>query len=230
MSFKGGKEAADSRWAEEQAKMSEIERQSYEQLPTETITERLKGTRRAKELVLNKTPLPELNFDGVRVYSVSGPYVRTVMGEKDPELQEFTIDGHSWRYKSLPPNELWLEEGLPDILENYVHASNEIKGMRDKGFSYDNAHDFYANPIERQVRQNPDMLIPEINKITGNDEVLQEIDEYKKEMERKKMQKQLEQEPKRDMRLRVNRYPQYSALTTRRYLGRPLRPSSLGVI
>jgi hypothetical protein len=172
MSFGGGKEAADSRWAEEQAQMDELSRQSYQELPEEPITEKIKGVRKPKVVQetsdrmlqtderLNKKLLPEFSKGNVKVYSVNGKYIRDTFGNEsigDRKGIDFVHGGHSGVYWNLiPENEIWIEEDMqPEERDEVVlHELNERNDMLFNKKDYSEAHDL-ASATEIQARENP---------------------------------------------------------------------------
>lgn len=141
MSFGGGKEAADTRWAEEQAKMDELSRQAYQDLPKETMTQKIKGIRQPKRYIppedttapqrpegivkptvfvspekLNKELIPEYSTEDLKVYSVDGEAIRDELGDKYIGNRmgiDYVAGGHYGVYWNLIPyDEIWVEKNL----------------------------------------------------------------------------------------------------------------------
>jgi hypothetical protein len=228
MTFGGGKEAAETRWTEEQTEMDALERESYEDLPDEPINERIKGTRRVSSeqsktgFGLNKRLLPQYSTKDVKIYSVSGEHIRRIGSNSigDRQAVDFTMGGHSGVYdKLIPEDEVWVEENMsPEDQEaTILHELNERNDMLLHGKDYETAHD-NSSEEEIKARQNPDY---------ATDAILRELDEYK---ERVRQRTEIPQ-PKKDMRLKINRQPRNAdAMRGRYYLGRKLRESPLGAI
>jgi hypothetical protein len=202
MEFKGGKEAIESRWAEEKA-LTELERQSYD-IQEGSFSERIPRTRQTPEL--SKMELPQYSTGDVKVYLVNGQYIR------DNIDIDFTQGGHGKVYKFIPENEIWIDRSLDtpeDKKATFLHELAEYNAMGEaigKNTAYEQSHTKIANPLEVKARQNPDivdeMIEAEMDKlIKNNDEVYRE--------------------PAR----KVKSQGTYS----RKYLGRRLRPPNLNI-
>lgn len=95
-----------------------------------------------------RTPAASKLVDTVKVMRVNGARVR------DSEI-EFTMGGHHYRYPDLiPENEIWIDDSLAekDILATLVHEFVERTVMKMLGMEYETAHEQFADPVERVVR------------------------------------------------------------------------------
>lgn len=65
----------------------------------------------------------------------------------------FTEGGNPARYSYVPENKIYIVDRLekPVMLRTMVHEYLETKKMKDKGWSYDKAHD-YAEKAEIKIR------------------------------------------------------------------------------
>src|ERR1700687_1278151 len=98
-----------------------------------------------------------LQWGAVTVWKVNGKFIR------DWIFIDFTEGGNSAAYPWMPPNEIWLDDSsfTPDEHEVVLlHEATEFNLMRDKGWSYDKAHDV-ASENETKARRNP-QLLPEL--------------------------------------------------------------------
>ena len=83
------------------------------------------------------------------VYTVNGDYIRT------HNWVDFCLGGNGQVYKFIPKNELWIEERMdPEDYELTIfHEYTEANLIRDKGLSYEDAHEIAARK-EKQKRGN----------------------------------------------------------------------------
>jgi len=247
MSFGGGKEAADERWSQEEQAMSELERQSYSELPQGEISERIPRGSRPRSQGLNKVLLPEYSTEDLKVYSINGNYIRNRFGDKiigvDSQGGErlgidFVSGGHEFVYPDLvPKGEVWIEENL-DNTEKQAVILHELKERQDMGggMEYGEAHD-RASEVEIDARQSQDTVLREIEeyqknqpqRVSLNNTIFDNGNEFEPEVKSKYTP------VKKDMRLRENRQQlrqqqNVGYLSSRKYFNRTLRPSSLGGI
>ena len=206
MSFAGGEDAANDRWAMEQAAMEDYEKQSYAQMPQYPVSERIPRFRtpRLQTYGLNKQEIPEYSTDGLKVYSINGAYIRDRYADEsigDRKGVDFLGGGHSAVYwKIIPEDEIWIEQNLHgrDRDAFIVHEIEERQQMLGKGMDYSEAHNDYANKVEIEARENPHEM----------DEMLAEMLEKHREEHAKKQSKQ----------------------TVREYNGRRINPMRNGVL
>jgi hypothetical protein len=102
---------------------------------------------------LNKRLLMTLK-DGVEVYLVNGDAIRdNIKGTSD---SDFVFGGHYWRYpKFIGKNEIFIDSTMQysdDIIATIYHEAIERKLMKEKGYSYDKAHDI-AKKKEDNLRR-----------------------------------------------------------------------------
>ncbi len=221
MSFAGGKEAIESRWAMER-ELDEYDREAYAEVPSAEIRERIpKGASQSLQR-LGKMELPEYGAGRVRVYDVNGAYVRSVISKKYPEAVNFTQGSHWLVADYIPENEIWIDRAIQgqDHDATIVHELNEVPAMY-KGMPYEEAHEEVANPAELEVRHDTSKM-PEIIEETreqyDNIEGLAEDKVYVPAYYRNKKGASKQQ-----------KLADKQGLTDRYYLGRKLRPAKLEV-
>ena len=104
-----------------------------------------------KKVGLNKQHVMTME-DGTELYRINGTYMRDPKGL---DFIKFIDGGHYLVYpERIPPPEMWVEDDLneEDFQATTVHEYVEMKKMRDKGWSYDRAHE-YANSVETVFRK-----------------------------------------------------------------------------
>jgi hypothetical protein len=107
---------------------------------------------------------------------------------------------------------------LTDRKATLLHELREVREML-KGKEYEEAHNDIANPLEIEARHNPSEL----------DEMLsEELEEHESKPRRRVYNNERERVPVMRSR-RVSREKEEVGLPSRYYLGRKLRPTSLGV-
>ena len=112
---------------------------------------------------LNKVELPQYRYGNIRVYTVSGEWIRNTYANEsigDRKGIDFTMGGHYYVYwKIIPKNEIWVEETLQpmDRKATILHEMTERRIM-SMGKEYDETHGEYANPPEIVARQNPHVI------------------------------------------------------------------------
>ncbi len=183
-----------------------------------------------------------------KVYSVNGEYVRDKLSETYPEMRDFTQGGNWKVYPNvIPRNEHWVDETLHprDFDATSLHEVVEPLAMgsgRGKGEEYEEAHDEVANSIEYYARQHPERLKSMIHTALGGDyrSLLKEasnngVDYNEKELEQYQPRLRVYNNSKEEKgvailqsRKRVEQTEE-TQLPVRTYLGRRLRPRSLGV-
>jgi cation transport regulator ChaB len=188
MTFGGGKEAADERWAEQEQKMSELERMAYENMPENEVSEKIpRGLSHSVAQDLGKIELlqyravdPLNPHSYVHTYAVNDDYVRQFLDEN----MNFQA-GHHWSHEFIPKNEIWIGKDIPDKHYYFVHEFEERPLMAD-GMPYDEAHGEYANELEKEVRTNPYELSKTLREITSRKRAVpkrentqEEVEEYK---------------------------------------------------
>ena len=237
MTFSGGKEAVEERWAMEREAMDELERESYAEVPEGEISERIpRGVirRQVAPVGLQKVGLPQYRTRKTKVYLVNGQYVRDVYD------QDFTQGGHHKVYPEfIPPSEIWLDRSLDttdvngevryslvDRKATLLHELVESEDMgkaRGKGEEYDEAHSEVANVAEREGRENPEQL---------EDMIQDFLDKYRPTEETANVPQRARVYNRRDggngreVKQVNNTYP---SLPERYYMGRKLLPVNLGV-
>ncbi|MGA2436351.1 MAG: hypothetical protein ABSG25_13825 [Bryobacteraceae bacterium] len=94
---------------------------------------------------LQKTYIDEI--DGIKIYTVNGNAVKL---KYDPDYDE---GGNGYAKKYISKDEIWIDNNLREICWNAVilHELTELELMRDKGLSYDDAHNI-SNKVEMQYR------------------------------------------------------------------------------
>jgi hypothetical protein len=87
-------------------------------------------------------------FRGLKVYLVDGLFVRNHINV------DFTMGGTVQRWKFIPDGEIWIDECLHDLDQKATirHEAKEYYEMRDKGLTYNKAHE-KANVVEREYRK-----------------------------------------------------------------------------
>jgi hypothetical protein len=160
MTFVGGQEAANDRWAEEKS-LDDFDKASYAE-PQEATMRIPKGTKRTFPVQgLEKTLLPQYSKEGVKVYLINGQYAR------DNLNTDFTMGGHSKVYpKFIPHGEVWIDNDLDDVdrRATIVHELVEYRKMVKDRLPYLRAHSDYANVAESEARDNPEMIETMIEK------------------------------------------------------------------
>jgi hypothetical protein len=160
--FKGGKEAVDERWAAEKERMEEYDRQSYEDLPEETVRGRVAKAEPPRGL--QKMLLPQYSSRKLKVYAVNGDWIRNEYADVsigDRNGVDFTMGGHPKVYwKIIPSGEIWVEKSLSPLERKPVilHEIEEYEKMKNDGIEYNDAHNDYANKVEVRARQNYDKI------------------------------------------------------------------------
>lgn len=83
---------------------------------------------------------------GLAVYLVDGAWIRNNLDV------EFALGGNPARYAYVPKGEVWVESGLvgDDKMETALHEVTEYHDMKDRGQTYDKAHD---NASDVEVKQ-----------------------------------------------------------------------------
>jgi hypothetical protein len=108
--------------------------------------------------LIPQAKLEQLQVMGsVTVWKVNGKFIR------DWIFIDFTEGGNSAAYRWMPPNEIWLDDSvwIPDEHEVVLlHEITEYNLMKNKGWTYDQAHD-EASANETHARRNPGLL-PEL--------------------------------------------------------------------
>jgi hypothetical protein len=91
--------------------------------------------------------LPDEKFP-VQVWRIDGCMVRSYY------KTDYTEGGHHYVYPWVPRPEIWVEADLEKTELPYVvaHEYTELRLMRDKGLSYDEAHEIAAK-VEYQLRE-----------------------------------------------------------------------------
>jgi hypothetical protein len=162
MSFKGGKEAVNERWSAEKERMEEYDKQSYEDLPEESVRGRVQKAEPPRGL--QKMLLPQYSSRGLKVYAVNGDWIRNTYADEsigDRLGIDFVSGGHAFVYwKIIPENEIWLEKTLSptDRKAVLLHEIEERDVMKNKKIEYSEAHNDYANKVEAKARQNYDKV------------------------------------------------------------------------
>lgn len=109
--------------------------------------------------LMPQAKLEQLQVMGyIVVWKVNGKLIRDFI------FIDFTEGGNTEAYPWMPPNEIWLDDTMwmPEDESQYVllHEIIEFNLMRNKGMSYDDAHD-EACIGEIKARRNP-ALLPEL--------------------------------------------------------------------
>ena len=158
MSFAGGQQAANDRWAMEEVAMQEYERQAYQGMPEGNIIQKIPRGQNRK-FGLQKMPLPQYSNSEYKVFLVNGQYIR------DNLDVDFTQGGHYKVYPEFIPNgEVWIDRALDtseDRKATLLHELTEVKAMGNaigKDKAYEDAHNNEANPAEEEGRANPEKL------------------------------------------------------------------------
>jgi hypothetical protein len=233
MTFGGGKEAADTRWAEQEAKMNELERMAYANLPQEEVTQRIPTIRKYRlSNDLGKVELPQYESVDpldetkiVKVYAVNDDYVRNNL---EPSMD--FVSGHHWSNEFIPEQEIWLGKSIRDRDIFFIHEFDERTPMA-KGMPYEEAHEKVANVSERKARQSPTLARKMVS-----ERVMQPIQSIKEPEYNSDNTTQTDynidegmadyQQLKKQMiihKVKINE-KQEAALPTKYYMGRPLRP------
>jgi hypothetical protein len=204
MEFKGGKEAAQDRWAEEKA-LSELDKQSYDGITEGRFVEKIP---RSKTLGLQKIELLEYQSGDIKAYLVNGEYIRNELSKSYPDAIDFTQGNHFRKASYIPDNEVWVDRALDSPIDRKATLLHELREVQEmgKGISYEEAHSNIANPLELKARHNPELV----------DEFLEE------EMKRAK------REVENDTEYKPKPKPQ-PPKSGRYYLGRRLRPPNLNI-
>jgi hypothetical protein len=86
-------------------------------------------------------------LDGFQIWGVDGELVRDTIDI------DFTIGGNGARYGYIPEDEIWVESELetPDAAATSLHELTELRAMRDRGLTYEQAH-AQANIAESKMR------------------------------------------------------------------------------
>jgi hypothetical protein len=204
VTFGGGSEAAKTRWDEEQAKMDELSRQAYQDLPQGTLTQKIRGTRIPKAKYsytppekpqgiveptviispekLNKVLIPEYSSEDLKVYAVDGNAIRNEAADKDIGNRkgiDFVQGGHYGTYWNLIPyNEVWIENNIVDEEKPEVihHEVGERDDMLFKHVPYNEAHDIESEK-EVELRKHPENVQAVVQK---------EIAEYEEKIRKQK--------------------------------------------
>jgi hypothetical protein len=147
--FKGGKEAVDERWASEKERMEEYDKQSYEDLPQESVRGRV-----AKAIPpngLGKVLLPQYSTRKLKIYAINDDFIRdnfvdTVIGTDGRAGIDWGQGGHHWIFPMIPEDEIWVGRSLSpsDRPKFILHEIAEREKMM-KGMDYSTAHNDYAN-------------------------------------------------------------------------------------
>lgn len=160
MSFKGGKEAVNERWASEKERMEEYDKQSYEDLPQESVRGRV-----AKAIPpngLGKVLLPQYSTRKLKIYAINDDFIRdnfvdTVIGTDGRAGIDWGQGGHHWIFPMIPEDEIWVGRSLSpsDRPKFILHEIAEREKMM-KGMDYSTAHNDYANEVETKARLHPE--------------------------------------------------------------------------
>lgn len=83
------------------------------------------------------TKTSSLNIGNLKIKFVDGTKVRNEL------FTDFTQAGHGFVYKFIPKDEIWIEKDLPpgDLKPTLMHEIRERRLMREKGMTYDEAHE-----------------------------------------------------------------------------------------
>ncbi len=86
-------------------------------------------------------------LDGHDVYYVNGALIRELVDI------DWVLGGNGSRYSYVPESDFWLDDTpeKEDHAPTLLHEYEEMRKMKDKGWSYDKAHD-YASVIEKKYR------------------------------------------------------------------------------
>jgi hypothetical protein len=216
MTFTGGEEAANDRWAMEREAMDAYERQSYQDIPQQSFQERIPRMR--QPMTLNKTELPEFSTDGLRVYSVNGAFIRNKYANQsigDRKGVDWAGGGHEFVYwKIIPQNEVWVDNTLQgEDRDAFILHEIEEREKMSQGMDYSEAHNDYANKLEIEGRENP-----------------HEIDDMINDILEKNAQESVSKQAKQVYTSSRSRQAQINGveLRPRFYLGQRLRPVNLG--
>ena len=96
--------------------------------------------------------------DGIEIWIVDGAYVRQPPGGN----MNFAGAAH-WLVPHdhyIPEGEVWIDKQITDAERRFVaiHELCENIIMRSTKMTYDQAHKFFATPLELEARKNPDKL------------------------------------------------------------------------
>lgn len=96
---------------------------------------------------LRRSHAPRTGPDKLKIKTVDGTKVR------DNIDTDFTMGGNPSRYSYIPKGEMWVENNLSnkDRVSTVIHEAIEHRLMKNKGMSYEKAHD-EANKSDKKVR------------------------------------------------------------------------------
>ena len=112
--------------------------------------------KRAEEALRGKPLAPPPRVQLVRLNVIKGFTVWLVNGKlvRDHYYVDFTQGGNGFVYDWAPKNEIWIDNALvpEEYMPTTIHELTEAVWMRDRGLSYEQAHE-HANVAEITYRR-----------------------------------------------------------------------------